>query len=185
MCGCGEPTPIAPKTSARNQTVKGRPTRYAPQHSRYTAVPEFTIDETTGCWVWQRSTNKSGYGVLRRHGQYLAHRAYYIEHVGPIPEGREIDHVCRNHACVNPDPRHMRLATTAQNGQHRSASGNHGGSSRYRGVHRAPGDIWVARATVEGQRFYLGCFRDEDAAGEAARAFRAEHMPFSLIDRAP
>ena len=33
--------------------------------------------------------------------------------VGPIPDGREIDHLCRNHRCVNPD--HLEPVTHLEN----------------------------------------------------------------------
>src|SRR5688572_21764976 len=31
-----------------------------------------------------------------------AHRLMYVALRGPIPDGLELDHLCRNHACVNP-----------------------------------------------------------------------------------
>lgn len=38
----------------------------------------------------------------RGGGKHYAHRFSYEHFVGPIPEGREIDHLCRNRGCVNP-----------------------------------------------------------------------------------
>jgi len=55
----------------------------------------------TGCWEWSGSRS-GGYGTFRR-GQTLfyVHRAVYEHFVGPIPDGLELDHICRNHCCAN------------------------------------------------------------------------------------
>lgn len=56
-----------------------------------------------GCWQWKRSLNSRGYGLISERGVVLlAHRVSYELHVGAIPEGLQIDHLCRNKACVNP-----------------------------------------------------------------------------------
>lgn len=57
-----------------------------------------------GCWRWQGALWPNGYGKTSRavHGTQLAHRALYIEHRGPIPEGKDLDHLCRVRCCVNP-----------------------------------------------------------------------------------
>lgn len=60
-------------------------------------------DDPLGCWEWTGSKEGGGYGQARVGGrlQYV-HRLAWEEMVGPIPEGLEIDHLCRNRACVNP-----------------------------------------------------------------------------------
>lgn len=57
----------------------------------------------SGCWIWTGSMNSSGYGriFVRRKG-ICAHRFVYEHLVGPIPQGMDIDHLCRVRACVNP-----------------------------------------------------------------------------------
>lgn len=55
------------------------------------------------CWIWTGSRTRNGYGQLGIHGaRYMAHRAFYMYFVGEIPEGLDLDHLCRNRACVNP-----------------------------------------------------------------------------------
>lgn len=51
------------------------------------------------CWEWAGSHDKQGYS---RTGRALAHREVYKLLVGPIPEGTELDHLCRNRGCVRP-----------------------------------------------------------------------------------
>src|SRR3954468_23811702 len=57
---------------------------------------------TTACLLWGGPAYPNGYGKLSRpwHGTRLAHRAFYIEHVGPIPHGLELDHLCRIRLCI-------------------------------------------------------------------------------------
>lgn len=58
--------------------------------------------QTTGCWEWQGYIGANGYGYFRHPETSWAHRASWLLHRGPIPEGCEIDHLCRNRRCVNP-----------------------------------------------------------------------------------
>lgn len=63
-----------------------------------------STEDENGCWVWHKTTNSRGYGLSMRYGkQILAHRLAYWVFVGPIPDGLELDHLCRNRLCCNPD----------------------------------------------------------------------------------
>lgn len=61
----------------------------------------FTVGDD--CWEWTGKA-ASGYGAHRRVYEWLR---------GPVPEGLELDHLCRNKLCVRPD--HLEPVTRAEN----------------------------------------------------------------------
>jgi len=73
------------------------------------------VERTDGCWTWAEGTKtKGGYGLLKVDGRmHLAHRVAYRLLVGEIPDGLELDHLCRNRACVRPD--HLEPVTRQEN----------------------------------------------------------------------
>jgi len=71
-----------------------------------------------GCWLWMGRLNNNGYGSIRIMsklvaGPTLVHRFAYELLVGPIPEGVELDHLCKNRRCVN--PAHLEPVTRSEN----------------------------------------------------------------------
>lgn len=88
---------------------------------------KFRIDEV-GCWIW-KSPMKCGYGGLwyrnredwEKKWMRYAHRLSYEHFKGPIPEGLQLDHLCRVRICVNPD--HLEAVTPKQNVE-RGSSGS-------------------------------------------------------------
>lgn len=87
-----------------------------PLHER--AQRRITIDEATGCHEYDGAHTKDGYSVLGkqvdgRSVTFYVHRLMHELVHGPIPDGMEIDHLCRNRGCCNPD--HLELVTHAEN----------------------------------------------------------------------
>lgn len=57
-----------------------------------------------GCWIWLLAKMPNGYGIVSvNRKNIMAHRFYYEKYKGLIPDGMQVDHLCRNRACVNPD----------------------------------------------------------------------------------
>ena len=102
---------------------------------------KWTPEPNTGCWLWTGVVDRKGYGQFRVGSQadstrrlVKAHRWAYEHLVGPIPEGRQIDHLCRVPWCVNPE--HLEPVTNRENTvrgyKARGTTAQHGATSMYR-----------------------------------------------------
>lgn len=66
------------------------------------------------CWRWTASLDPKGYGQVYFNGKVRrAHRVSYEIYRGPIPEGLQLDHLCRVRSCVN--PAHLEPVTCREN----------------------------------------------------------------------
>lgn len=66
------------------------------------------------CWPWLASLDNKGYGKISVNNKQVgAYRAAYESFVGPVPQGLELDHLCRNRRCINPS--HLEPVTHQEN----------------------------------------------------------------------
>ncbi len=74
----------------------------------------YQIDPDSGCWLWDNALLGGGYGQFSIDGRPVyAHRFSYIRTYGAIPDGLQLDHLCRTRHCVN--PAHLEAVTCREN----------------------------------------------------------------------
>lgn len=87
-----------------------------PERGPLTAEERFwaKVEKTEDCWLWTGGLSTQGYGLISvgLRGEY-AHRFSYEVHVGAVPDGKQLDHLCRVRQCVN--PAHLEPVTRREN----------------------------------------------------------------------
>lgn len=78
---------------------------------------------SSACHIWTGSDSGSGrgggYPRMCLDGQTVAvHRVVYTNVYGYVPSKKQIDHLCRNRMCVNPD--HLEMVTHRENQRRKS-----------------------------------------------------------------
>jgi hypothetical protein len=126
----------------------------------------------TRCWWWMAasiaSSNGKRYGVIGSgqgdNKRLYAHRAMYQEFVGPIPDGYEVDHLCRVTMCVRPS--HLEAVTPAENKRRVGAYITH---CKRRHEYTIENTIVLRRGN--GRRACKRCHREREAARRKGLAY--------------
>lgn len=139
------------------------------------------VDKTETCWLWTAAITPRGYGQFVVDGKKVAaHRFIYEQLIAPIPDGMQLDHLCRIRRCVRPD--HCRIATNKENHEHVGVRLD--STSGVRGVawDKARGR-WHARVKHNYKTFHLGRFLTLEEAEAAVIAKRNELFTHNDLDR--
>ena len=122
----------------------------------------------TPCWLWTASLNGHGYGQIRlrrrSRSPQMAHRVVWELCVGPIPAGKEIDHLCRQPSCVNPE--HLEPVEHAENVRRGMAGWINGQKTHCPRGHAYDGPD--GRVNPAGSRYCLACQRTGPRAPKLA-----------------
>lgn len=126
-CGCGGMAPMAKRSRPYLGHIEGQPVPYILGHNTKWSeekfwmgmrlVPSGVLDSF--CWEWQGGVSIQGYGeCCRIAGEKKAHRVAYVLLKGEIPKGMQVDHLCRNRLCMNPN--HLEAVSAATNSRRSS-----------------------------------------------------------------
>ena len=111
----------------------------------------------TGCWLWTGAHTSRRYGSIKWKGRARgAHCIVYELLVGDVPEGRELDHLCRERGCVN--PAHLEPVSPRENTLRGSGpTANNGRMTRCHRGHELSGEnVYLWR----GMRHCRACRRE-------------------------
>lgn len=68
----------------------------------------------TSCWIWPYAKGKNGYGKLQIDNVSLEPHKWLYELIkGKTPANCELDHLCKNPLCINPE--HLEPVSHAEN----------------------------------------------------------------------
>ena len=129
------------------------------------------VDES-GCWHYTGPKTQWGYGIVSTSDrERLAHRIAYRTLVGDIPEGYQIDHLCRIPRCCNPE--HLE-AVTPQENRRRSPNAPENRTHCHAG-HPLSGEN--VRRNDKGARVCVACHREWSRAYQRRRYQESKRQP--------
>ncbi len=112
----------------------------------------YQVDLETGCWHWTGCLTHKGYGrFFDGERMIVAHLWAYKQFVGPVPEGFEVDHLCRVRDCSN--PAHLEAVPQRVN----NLRGNSLSAQRARRTHCPRGHEYTPENTYVSKRGCRSC----------------------------
>ena len=155
-----------------NRYPRNRKSRdYPPLLDRFMA--KVSPEPNSGCWLWDGSLNRNGYGQFRQGGGKeltTAQRAAYQLLIGQIPTGIQVLHKCDVPCCVN--PQHLFLGTIQDNMADRNAKKRHAHGERMGSAKLTEADVLSIRASTESNKILAARYGRGIATIQHARSGR-------------
>ena len=119
---------------------------------------------TDECWGWRGAPSDAGYATIHLRGSLtgfkVAHRWLWEQLYGPLPDCLELDHLCRNRICTNPD--HLEPVTHLENVR-RGVTGEVARARQLVKTHCPQGHAYDeinAHFSKDGRRYCRACSRE-------------------------
>lgn len=139
-------------------------------------MKRIVVDPASGCWIYTGSIIHNGYGTIGvpHRQRRLVHRIAYESLVGPIPEGLDLDHLCRVRSCCN--PLHLEPVTRKENARRGIGMGAWKAAFQRAKTHCPQGHPYSVENTrhYRNERSCIECCRKHSR--ESARRLRAKML---------